>query len=163
MFERILHWQKLFAASICRYLCIPRLTSRPKLRLSFTPPVSTIHELTAYLFCLLLPSCRPSIFHLHRFNIHQLSSVHLVISPLDWPSVYPSVASRHILPYINLSGLVPFSFRWGTVDWRNKTSAPGVARGLPWGPWGSDRAKTKWLRPTKDTGGGGGGRYERQR
>lgn len=24
-------------------------------------------------------------------------------------------------------------------------------------------ARTKWLRPTKDTGGGGGGRYERQR
>lgn len=49
------------------------------------------------------------------------------------------------------------------MDWCSKTSAPGVARGLPWGPWGNDRAKTKWLRPTKDTGGGGGGRYERQR
>jgi len=24
------------------------------------------------------------------------------------------------------------------VDWHNKTSAPGVAWGLPWGPWGSD-------------------------
>ena len=44
-----------------------------------------------------------------------------------------------------------------------KTSAPGVARGLPWGPWASACARTKLLRTTKDTGGGGGGRYERQR
>lgn len=118
MFERILYWQKLFAASICRYLRTPCLTPRPKeLRLSSTPPVS--NHPRAYqpiFFYLLLPSRRPSIFHLHRFNIHQLSSVHLVISPLDWPSVYPSVASRHILPYINLSGL-SFPFLSGEELW----------------------------------------------
>lgn len=61
--------------------------------------------------------------------------------------------------------VVSFAFQVrGTVDCCSRTSAPGVARGwLPWGPRGGDRARTKWLRPTKDTGGGGGGRYERQR
>lgn len=50
------------------------------------------------------------------------------------------------------------------MDCCSRTSAPGVAQGwLPWGLRGGDRARTKWLRPTKDTGGGGGGRYERQR
>ena len=49
------------------------------------------------------------------------------------------------------------------MDWWCRTSAPGVARGLPWGPRGIVGARTRQLRRTKDTGGGGGGRYERQR
>lgn len=69
----------------------------------------------------------------------------------------------HILAYKFIRSRLLFPSGEETVDWRNKTSAPGVARGLPWGPRGDDRAETKWLRPTKDTGGGGGGRYERQR
>lgn len=49
------------------------------------------------------------------------------------------------------------------MDWWCRTSAPGVARGLPWGPRGIVGARRRQLRTTKDTGGGGGGRYERQR
>jgi len=69
---------------------------------------------------------------------------------------------RFIFYRINLSSFISPSGEelWiGAIEPR----PPGVARGLPWGPWGGDRARTKWLRPTKDTGGGGGGRYERQR
>lgn len=65
MFERILYRQKLFAASICRYLRIPCLTPRPKeLGLSSAPPVSTIHELTSLSF--FISFCLPAVL---RYSI----------------------------------------------------------------------------------------------
>lgn len=90
-FTFIWYRRNLLAASICRYLCISYLTPQAEAQIEFHPPPSpdSCHpwSLRLIFFISLLPSCHPSIFHLFQFNIHQLSSAHSVISPLDWSSV----------------------------------------------------------------------------